>query len=134
MEIKKKKRDVSRERTIALALVEVIENYGDLSQSAVCEALDNAITDAKSILETHGYKGLESIASRVAKLETAINAAVVARNGKEIARLGTELNRAQRGLPPIAKAVPTVKKARKKREKANGLDADPKQPEAVLAP
>lgn len=129
METKKRKRDVSRERAIALALVDVIENYGDLSQAAVCEALDEAITNAKSILETHGFKGLESISSRVAKLETAINNAVIARDGKEIARLGAELNRAQRGLPPISKTV-AVKKPRKPREKktpGNGLlvsDAD----------
>lgn len=132
MEIKKKKRDVSRERTIALALVEVIELVS--TDDELPEAVRESINSAKSILETHGYKGLESIASRVAKLETAINAAVVVRNGKEIARLGAELNRAQRGLSPIAKAVPAVKKARKKKEKANGVDADPKQGEAVLAP
>lgn len=130
METKKRKRDVSRERTIALALVEVIENYQTFEAGSGDE-MDNAITSAKSILDSHGYKGLESISSRVAKLETAINAAVVDRNGKEIARLGAELNRAQRGLPPIAKAKePAVKKRKKKGAPGNGLD-EGKQGEQV---
>lgn len=87
------------------------------------QELDDAITDSKSILATHGYSGLESISSRVAKLETALHAAIEKRDGKEIARLGAELNRAQRGLSPIGKVAPAVKKTRKKKDPpSNGLD------------
>lgn len=116
---KKKRRELSGERAIALALVEVIELV--LKEDELPEAVRQSVDSAWEVLKAHGYSGLESISSRVAKLETALHAAIEKRDGKEIARLGAELNRAQRGLSPIGKVVPAVKKPRKPREKkANG--------------
>lgn len=112
-----KKREISGERMLALQLVELIE---------ACVEGDNLkITDARAkarkYLDDHGYKGLESIPSRVAKLESAINAMIVNGNDKEGARLFAELGRARRGLAP--KAAPVVNKGAEKAldaPKANG--------------
>lgn len=115
---KSPRRQVSGERMIALALVEVIEGHQAVisGTEGASSKFQSALDNAKKVLSDHGYEGLESISSRVSKLETEIAAAVKARDGKEIARLGAELNRAERGLPPITKA-----KAEKKAPKDNAL-------------
>lgn len=104
------RRQLSVERVIALALVEVIEAYslpGDIS----AEPLDEAIANAKAVLLDQGFAGLESIPSRVTKIKTQIQQATDSGDYRHLARLSIELGRAQRGLSPIGKAAaPKVKK------------------------
>lgn len=104
---KSPRRQLSGERTLALELVELIES---------CQTGDNvkitaATGKANDTLKALGYDGLESIASRVAKVEAQLQAAIKGLDGKEVARLGAELSRAQRGLSPITKASPKANAA-----------------------
>ncbi len=104
----KTKRAVSGERSIALALVEILETWRD-RDTADDTAMGAAINSAGQLLVGMGYAGLESISSRVSKIETAIAEAVAAGNGKEVSRLGAELERAKKGHPPIARKAKTEK-------------------------
>lgn len=98
-----KRRELSGERKLALALVEVIEEIGTPGPEE--KRLLAVIEQAEKVLAESGYAGLESITSRVNKIETQLIAAINVKDGKEVSRLGAELSRAQRGLPPLAKKV-----------------------------
>src|SRR4051812_6664272 len=92
---KSKRREMSGERRIALALVEVIETYHtEANGGTPSKSLNDAIAQADAVLEAQGFAGLESISSRVAKINEQLTAAIKGFDGKEVQRLGRELERA----------------------------------------
>lgn len=114
-----KRQSPSIERQLALALVAVLEASGDET------AMDIAATDARAILKTHGYDNLESIPTRVKRIETEIGEALKAQDGAKLGQLGAALDRAKKGLPPLATEKKTPqslkpRKARKKKDAAPG--------------
>ena len=100
---------VGRERRLALALRAVLDAAAD---TGAMEQVDNAEgvlmrveEDAIKLLVELGYSDLESIPTRVARLNDALKQAMDSGDGKLIAQLGEELDRAQRGLPPKVAAT-----------------------------
>lgn len=91
---------VGRERRLALALRAVLdENDTDNPLSKGEEA-------AQALLTELGYGDLESVTTRVTRLNDALKVAVEAGDGKLISELGLALERAKAGLPPAkAKAA-----------------------------
>ena len=112
-----KKRTVpSVERQLALALVAVLEAVETDERLATppqnTDSIDNPVFNARAILKTHGYDDLESIPTRVKRIEAEIAEALTAQDGAKLAQLGAALDRAKKGLPPL----PTEKKARAPRK------------------
>jgi hypothetical protein len=93
----KERAAVGRERRIALALRAVLDATAGNTLNGELEA---ACSDALGVLNELGYRELQGIPTRVARLSEQLRTAVESGNGKEIARLGLELDRAKAGLPP----------------------------------
>lgn len=102
-----KRREMSGERRIALALVEVIEGHNAIvaNEPDASNRFQAALKSAEEVLITQGFAGLESITSRTAKIEAELQAAYKALDGKRVQELGRELDRASKGLPPLQKKV-----------------------------
>lgn len=103
----------SVERQLALALVGVLECIGMVDvvkEQPGYSEMEASLTEAIRILDANGYKDLESISSRVRRIEADIAEAVRYQNGAKLAKLGAELDRAKAGKPPLA----TEKKPKKK--------------------
>lgn len=103
----------SVERQLALALVGVLECIGMVDvvkEQPGYSEMEASLTEAIRILGVNGYKDLESISSRVRRIEADIAEAVKSQDGAKLARLGAELDRAKAGKPPLA----TEKKPKKK--------------------
>lgn len=118
----------SVERQLALALVAVLNEIR--RPSADDDSLTNAVDAAQTILEANGYAKLESIASRVNRIEGLIEQAYEKKEFAVIAPLAAELERAKKGLSPLAgkkkKAEPTAPKpARASRKSSKGDAPDP---------
>lgn len=107
-----------------VAIIEIIAN----GSSTGNDELDVAATDAHAILKTHGYGDLESIPSRVARIQGEIEKALESKNYDALPRLGQEMKRAEAGKPPFA----TEKKPRKKKVKCGNVDCDWKGGVAVI--
>lgn len=115
-----KRQSPSVERQLALTLLRVIECAGMLDEGATGkEALMLAVDAAIPILDANGYKNMESIPTRVKRIETEIGEALKAQDGAKLAQLGAALDRAKKGLPPLAseKKTPQAPKPRKARKK-----------------
>lgn len=102
---------VGRERRIVLALRALLDSLKDLPldpsadhgvaiSAEMLEGVTTAEQSALTTLNELGYGELESIPSRVAKLNEQLKIAVEAGDGNTIAELGKELARAKAGLPP----------------------------------
>lgn len=138
---KKSRQSPSVERQLALALVALIEDVkaipGDIQTTSVIEVLKKSTVAAQKVLDANGYSNLESVESRVIRIEADIAEAVRAQDGARLARLGAELDRAKSGKPPLATekkprkkkvehttappAEPTERKTRKRREAVDGV-------------
>jgi hypothetical protein len=79
---KTRRREMSGERRIALALVEVIEECQRTRPTP--PALAEACQKSLNLLASQGFAGLESINSRVAKIEEQLKAAYAALDGKRV--------------------------------------------------
>jgi len=118
----KSRQSPSVERQLALALLRVIECLGPMDDlRSVIEArdggakfwadLETATNEAREVLKTNNYGELETIATRVKRIEADIAEAVRNQDGAKLAILGAALDRAKSGKPPLE----TEKKPRKKK-------------------
>lgn len=135
----KKRQSPSVERQLALALVAVLEAIRRPSSDE--SLLTNAVDAAQAILEANGYSKLESIPTRVARIQGEIEKALETKNYDALPRLGQEMKRAEAGKPPLttekkaraprkpktlkpdtdSPAEPTERKTRKRREAVDGV-------------
>lgn len=123
-----KRQSPSVERQLALALVAVIERVDLVNEAAGADdftQLHRSAGEARTVLSANGYENLESIPTRVKRIETEIGAALKAQDGAKLARLGAALDRAKKGLPPLVSEKktpqsPKPRKARKKKDTETG--------------
>src|SRR5438445_13887738 len=100
----KQRQSPSRERSLALALVRLIECLSEMDNireriEAVPEGaeifvqLGTATDEARKVLADNGFGDLESIATRVARITTDLESAIAEKDGVRIAELGAALDR-----------------------------------------
>lgn len=145
-----KRQSPSRERLLALALVRLKEcvlaveraqmNLDNLrATNADAEQLQaelekaetdrkEAIEQAEKCLADNDYAELESIATRVKRIEDEMKAALEVHDGTKLGQLGPALERAKRGLPPLTVTekkpkVPTERKPRTAKKVAETIAA-----------
>lgn len=116
----KKRTSPSVERQLALALIAVIESAKGLDGNGDRElAVRQAAAAGQELLKANGYADLESIPTRVKRIENEIAVAVAAQDGAKLAQLGAALDRAKKGLPPLAtEKKPRAAPRKPKSEKA----------------
>lgn len=118
----KKRQPPSVERQFALALVALIEAGAKTQGNSEYElGFRQACAAAETLLKTNGYEGLESIPTRVARIQGEIEKALETKNYDALPRLGQEMKRAEAGKPPLA----TEKKPRKKKVEPATATTDP---------
>lgn len=132
----KKRQSPSVERQLTLALVALLD-----TNAADDVAWTEARNAADQVLKDNGYAGLESIPTRVARIQGEIEKALETKNYDALPKLGQEMKRAEAGKPPLTTekktrtprkpktlkpntdslAEPTERKTRKRREVVDGV-------------
>lgn len=131
----KNRKSPSVERQLALSLLRLIECAGavevtDDKQEALAD-LGVAIKSSIAVLDANGYADMESIPTRVKRIEAAIAEALKVQDGAKLAQLGAALDRAKAGKPPLTaeKKTPSTPKTRKPRkQKETGPTEDAEAP------
>lgn len=94
----KERAAVGRERTLALTLRALMDAV--IPAEGYPEHVQEAVNDAVGVLSDLGYADLESIPTRVNRLNEQLKAALERADAGTISHLGEELLRAQLGKPP----------------------------------